>query len=472
MHICKKCITFNALKIKLIQTFSMRKVNTKSSNNNAQLELFEFPDLKKSVEVTFSAPDLSSFGGLHLLHGVNLRQGFISRLASHIVEWRNKDLIVHSLNEMLTQRVFQIAAGYEDADDCDALRHDSMLKMCSGLLPKDGDLCSQPTMTRLENHVSHRELYNMGKEFVRQFIRSYKKVPAKIILDFDDSNSNTYGAQQLSLFNNYYGEYCYMPLFVFEGYSGKLVLPLLRPGRVNKRVNVFGLMKRIITEIRKHWKETVILVRGDAMFCSHEFMEWSQEQYHVQFVTGLSGNKRLNGKSAPWVARAREMFAKDGKDVKMYYRHYYRANTWNRPQWVMTKVECNKDGINVRHVVTSMYTKHPKEIYECFYCKRGDCELYIKELKNGLWADRMSCSNFSANQFRLFMHAAAYVLLLEAKQILFRGSELSHATITTFREKVILSAVRIKELKTKIKVEFVRYHPIRAMMRVALRKAS
>jgi transposase family protein len=118
------------------------------------LELFEFPDLKKPIEVSFTAPDLSSFGGLHLLHGVNLRQGFLTRLASHIMEWRNKDLIVHSLEEMLIQCVFQIAAGYEDADDCDTLRHDNMLKMCTGLLPNDGDLCSQPTMTRLENHVS------------------------------------------------------------------------------------------------------------------------------------------------------------------------------------------------------------------------------------------------------------------------------------------------------------------------------
>lgn len=469
---CKKCITFNVLKIKLIQTFSMRKVNKKSSNINGQLELFEFSDLKKPIEVSFTAPDLSSFGGLQLLHGVNLHQGFLTRLASHIMEWRNKDLIVHSLEEMLTQRVFQIAAGYEDADDCDALRHDSMLKMCSGLLPYGGDPCSQPTMTRLENHVSRRELYNMGKEFVRQFIRSYKKVPAKIILDFDDSNSNTYGAQRLSLFNNYYGEYCYMPLFVFEGYSGRLVLPLLCPGRVSKRVNVFGLMRRIITEIRRHWKDTVILVRGDSMFCSNEFMEWAQTQYHVEFVTGLSGNKRLAPKAAPWVARAKEMFDRDGKDVKLYCRHYYRADKWKRPQWVITKVECNREGTNVRHAVTSMYMKSPKEVHERFYCKRGDRELYIKELKNGLWADRMSCKNFSTNQFRLFMHAAAYVLLLETKQILFRGSELSHATIPNFREKVILTAVRIKEFKTKIKVEFVRDHPIRAMLRMALRKAS
>ena len=139
---------------------------------------------------------------------------------------------------------------------------------------------------------------------------------------------------------------------------------------------------------------------------------------------------------------------------------------------VMTKVECNKEGTNVRHVVTSMYMKSPKEIYERFYCKSGDCELYIKELKNGLGADRMSCANFAANQFRLFMHAAAYALLLETKQILFRDCRLSYATISTFREKVILTAIRIKEFKTKIKVEFVRDHPIRAMMRMTLRKAS
>lgn len=450
----------------------MRKINTNSNKNSTQLELFSFEDLGKPVEVSFTAPDLSSLGGLHLLHGINGRQGFINHLCSFIKDWRNPDLTVHSIKEMVTQRVFQIAAGYEDADDCDALRHDSMLKMCSGLLPKDGDLCSQPTMSRLENHVSRQELYEMCRAFVHQFIRSYKKIPAKIILDFDDSNANTYGAQQLSLFNDYYGEYCYMPLFVFEGYSGKLVLPLLRPGRINKRTNTFGLMKRLITEIRKYWKDTVIIVRGDAMFCSHEFMEWAGCQHHVEYVIGLSGNKVLSDKAEPWVSYAKELFERTGKPVKLYHRHAYRAKSWKRFQWVMTKVEYSSEGSNVRHIVTSMYMKEPKDVYEKWYCKRGNCELYIKELKNGLWADRMSCSRFSANQFRLLLHAAAYVLLLEAKTTLFRGSELAHATISTFREKVLLAAVRITELKTKIKVEYVRDHPIRNDMRLALRRAS
>ena len=450
----------------------MRKITTNPSKKQVQLELFQFSGLKKPVEVSFTAPNLSSFGGLTLLKSVNEHQGFIHRLSKHVIEWRNEHLLVHSIEEMMTQRVFQIAAGYEDADDCDALRNDSMLKMCSGRLPGEVALSSQPTMTRFENHVSHRELYDMGREFVHQFIRSYKKAPVKIILDFDDSNSNTYGAQQLTFFNDYYGEYCYMPLFIFEAYSGKLVLPLLRPGRVNKRLNVSGLMMRVITEIRRSCKDTIIVVRGDSMFCSHEFMEWSKTQHHVQFITGLTGNKVLSEKSEPWVSRARDDFRRDGKPVKRYYRHMYRAGSWNEPQWVITKVEYNSMGYNVRHVVTSMGCKDTRYLYEHWYCNRGNCELYIKELKNGLSADRMSCGRFSANQFRLFMHAAAYVLLLEAKQILFRKTNLANVTIATFREKVILSAVRITEQKTKVKVEFMSNHPIRDKMRAALRRAA
>ncbi len=449
----------------------MCKITTKYSNNKAQLELFQFSDLKKPVEMSFTAPNLSSFGGLALLKSVNEHQNFIHRLSAHVSEWRNEHLLVHSIEEMMTQRVFQIAAGYEDADDCDTLRNDSMLKMCSGRLPGGLALSSQPTMTRFENHVSHRELYNMGREFVHQFIRSYKNVPARIILDFDDSNSNTYGAQQLTFFNDYYGESCYMPLFVFEGYSGKLILPLLRPGRVNKRLNVFGLMRRIITEIRKYWKDTVIVVRGDAMFCSHEFMEWSKTRHHVQFITGLTGNKLLGEKSEPWVSRAGDDFKRDGKPVRRYYRHMYRAGSWNEAQWVITKVEYSSMGYNVRHIVTSMGCKDTRHLYEHWYCNRGNCELYIKELKNGLSADRMSCGKFSANQLRLFMHAAAYVLLLETKQILFRKTSLANVTVATFRETVILSAVRITEQKTKVKVEFIRDHPIRDKMRAALRRA-
>lgn len=208
------------------------------------------------------------------------------------------ELIHHTISDMVRQRVGQIACGYEDANDCDALRHDSALKMLSGCKPSDEDLCSQPTMTRLENHVSNRDLYKMGMLFVENFINSYDKAPKKIIIDADDTNANTYGAQQLTLFNDYYGEYCYMPLLIYEGISGKMILPILRPGRRNKSLNVSKILIRIVTMLRKAWPNCRIELRGDSHFCSHEFMDWVCDQHSILlgFTTGLSSNEVLSEK--------------------------------------------------------------------------------------------------------------------------------------------------------------------------------
>ena len=405
---------------------------------------------------------MTNLGGLPIISRINKSDDLLFHLTRKIVEWRNPKLIDHSIREMVTQRVLQIAAGYEDADDCDVLRNDSMMKLASGRLPGDGALCSQPTMTRLENHVQHKELYDMGWVFVKHFVESYDKEPKRIILDLDDSNSNCYGAQQLSVFNGYYGEYCYMPLFMFEGYSGKLIAAILRPGRTNKRDNVAGLLIRVITYLRKFWPNTEITVRGDGMFSSSEFMEWANGQKRLHYVFGFTGNSRLTERTAAWVARAEEQYRRTGQDVKVYYRFMYRATRWERAQWMVVKIEYGSLGKNVRYVVTDMYDKKPQDVYENCYCKRGNCELYIKEMKDGLRADRMSCGSFYANQFRLFLHAAAYVLLLEVKQRLFAKSELlATAAIITLRKRIILQPARITELKTKIKIEFQRDNPMR-----------
>ena len=206
----------------------MCKINKNKSTEQANSLFSDVFNTEKPVKISFTAPELSNLGGLALVSKAAKDSALIEKFASLIPEWRNELLLVHSIPQLVCQRVMQIAAGFEDADDCDALRHDSILKMCVGRNPNDIPLASQPTMTRLENRMTHRELYNMGQMFVEHFISSYEKEPKRIILDFDDSNSNTYGAQQLTLFNDYYHEYCYMPLFVFEGYSGKLILPILR----------------------------------------------------------------------------------------------------------------------------------------------------------------------------------------------------------------------------------------------------
>ena len=248
----------------------MCKGTTNNRNEQVQTDFFDLFDVKKKVEVSFTAPDMTNLGGLPVLLRVMRDDDFLLRLSRQIHDWRNPDYITHTMSDLITQRVLQIAAGYEDADDCDLLRHDSMMKLAVGRLPGGDDLCSQPTMTRLENHVGVRELYAIGKLFMRHFVESYDKEPDKIVIDLDDSNADTYGCQQLSLFNTFYGGYCYMPLFVFEGISGKLMLPLLRPGRTSKRTNVFRLIRRIRGSLLVIIQ--VIDFTGDppaCVFCSH-----------------------------------------------------------------------------------------------------------------------------------------------------------------------------------------------------------
>lgn len=306
-------------------------------------------------------------------------------------------------------------------------------------------------MSRLENHVGHTELYEMGEAFVGNFIRSYGgDIPARIILDLDDSNSNTYGSQQLTLFNRYYGEYCYMPLFIFEGYSGRMILPLLRPARPNKRANVFGVIRPLVGRLREVWPDTVITVRGDAMFSSHEMFEWADTQRCLHYCVGLTGDSALlnNPQVLTLKAKAQSMFSRDGKPVRLFGQSVYRAQSWKESRWVIFKVEYESRGFNVRFIVTDR-TPHnsadSRNIYERVYCKRGECELWIRELKDGLRIDRMSCTSFSANQFRVFLHAAAYILLWHVRHVLLKGTDAESWTVRTLQLRLLRSAVHITE---------------------------
>jgi hypothetical protein len=308
----------------------MDKNSKNFDTQNTTGELFSlFPVKNTRIEVSFTAPDLSSQGGLLLMKEYEQQCGFIHRLSNCIEDTRSQQFVQHSYYEMFLQRICQIAAGYEDADDSDLLRNDSILKLCSGRLPDDKALSSQPTITRLENKLTAKELYKIGEVFLEEFIRSYKKAPKVIILDCDDSNFNTYGEQQGTLFNDYYGEYCYMPLFIFEGLTGKMILPLLRPGRRNKSVNIYKILRRIINRLRKVWKHTEFIVRGDSHFCCHELMDWNEEQFvesqkfiqwtcqqrDVYFITGLTGNKTLSAITKKWVESAQASFKTHGQPV-------------------------------------------------------------------------------------------------------------------------------------------------------------
>ncbi len=430
----------------------MDKVNKNSENS--QQALFNLPPVqKKNIEISFTGADISSDGGLLLLKECEQQVGIIKSISSCLKDERNSSYVQHSYVQMVTQRIFQIAAGYEDADDCDRLRNDDIIKLCVGKLPNDQDLASQPTMSRFENAHNRGDLYRIGVAFLDNFISSYTEEPPVIILDADDTNSNAYGAQQLSLYNDYYGEACFMPLHIYEGLSGKLVTTILKPGRRSKNVNVFAILSRIISRIRNKWKNTIVIIRGDGHFCNHQLMDWCKNKENISFITGLTGNAKLHKLAQTTIESAVKQYEQTQKPVKMYHSFEYQAKDWNNAQRVVVKVEVNSKGKNIIYIVSDLREWKTKQLYEDGYCARGAMELRIKDHKRYLQSDTMSCMEFGANQFRLFLHSAAYVLFHALQKNILWNTAYAKSTFKTIREKIIKVAAYVKEMKTKIKIE-------------------
>ena len=450
-----------------------------TSNNPKSQEKMLFPlqgtVSDKKIRVDFNAPDISSNGGLMLLG--DMHDSLAWKIGRLIPDLRRQEFTRHTYMEMVSQRVGQILCGYEDANDCDQLRGDSALKMSVGRKPSGADLASQPTMTRLENNVGMKTLYKIGKLFVDDYMASFDKAPKKVVIDADDTNANTYGAQQLTLFNAYYKEYCYMPLLMFDGMTGKLILPLLRPGRRNKSLSVAKIMMRLIEYLHRHWPKTIFELRGDSHFASHEFMDWAYDKWYASYLTGLSGNSALLGLVDKPRRRAENDYAKaqkaeddrynalvkQGHDVKRervvirrYFKLEYKAGTWKHSQRVIAKIEVSAEGTNIRFVVTKNRNNTARTIYK-HYCERGEMELWIKDLKY-FKADRMSCNAYRANYFRLFLYAAAFVMAHRMRHTLFKGTQVERFTMNSLIRRIMLSAVYITERKTFIKISFSPHH--------------
>lgn len=440
--------------------------------------LFSLPQTisDKKIRVDFNAPDISSNGGL-LMVG-NMKDTLAWKIGQQIPDARKKEFVRHSYMEMVSQRIGQILCGYEDANDCNQLRGDSALKMSVGRKPSDADLSSQPTMTRLENNVDSQTLYRIGKLFLDEYISSFDKVPKKVIIDADDTNANTYGAQQLTLFNAYYNEYCYMPLLLFDELTGKLMLPFLRSGRTNKSLSVARIMQRVAEYLHRKWPNTIVELRGDSHFASHEFMDWAHDKWYVRYLTGLSSNSVLLSMVDKPRRRAENDYRKAQKAedekcealsklgiknvryerilVRRYYKLEYKAKSWKFSQRVIAKIEVSADGTNIRFVVTKNRNNKPETVYRR-YCGRGEMELWIKDLKY-FKADRMSCNSYRANYFRLFLYAAAYVLAHRMKHTIFKGTEVERFTMDSLNRRIMLSAVHIIEKKNYIKISFSPHH--------------
>lgn len=427
----------------------------------------------KPVHVTFDGGRLSSDAGVLLLAEIERRLELAERLARCLTDPRSPERVHHTLTEMIRFRMLLIAAGYPDANDCDALRLDPAFKMAVGRPPESGpDLCSQPTMCRLENLPSTTALKRMMAAMVELFCDSFEQVPRRIVLDIDDTCDPAHGHQQLALFHAYYDERCFLPIHVYEATSGKPVAVILRPGKTPDGAEVTVVLRHVIGAIRQRWPKVDILVRGDSHYGRPEAMAWC-ERHRVAYVFGLAGNKVLLARVAALAeAAALERVEGEAAKVRRYDEFRYAAKSWDVERRVIARVEASDQGSDSRFVVTNLRGA-PRWLYEDVYCARGQAENLIKAHKRHLASDRTSCTKATANQFRLVLHTAAYWLLHTLRGLAPKRSFWRDAQFDTLRLAFIKVAGRVTELATRIKVALPSSYPDRdSLILLAARAAK
>jgi Transposase DDE domain group 1 len=427
----------------------------------------------KPVHVTFDGGRLTSDAGVLLLAEVERRLELAERLARCLTDPRSPDRVRHTLAEMIRFRTLLIAAGYPDADDCDALRIDPAFKMAVGRLPETGkDLCSQPTMCRLENLPGPIALKRMMAAMVELFCDSFKEVPRRIVLDIDDTCDPAHGQQQLALFHAHYDERCFLPIHVYEALSGKPVAVILRPGKTPDGAEVMLVLRHVVGAIRRRWPRVDILVRGDSHYSRPEAMSWC-ERNRVAYILGLAGNKVLLARVAGLAEDAAiGRIEGEATKVRRLSEFIYAAKSWTTQRRVIARVEASDRGTDTRFIVTNL-TGTPQWLYETVYCARGQAENLIKAHKRHLASDRTSCTKATANQFRLVLHTAAYWLLHELRSLAPRTSFWRDAQFDTIRLGLIKVAARVTELATRIKLALPSSYPYRdSLMLLAARAAK
>jgi len=416
----------------------------------------------KPVHVAFDGGRMTSDAGILLLAAIEQRLGIAERLTDCIEDPRAPERVRHGLAEMIRYRALLIAAGYPDGNDCDALRADPAFKMAVGRLPESGaDLCSQPTISRLENLPGATALKRMMAAMVELFCDSFEEVPRRILLDIDDTEDRVHGGQQLALFNAHYDSRCFLPIHIYEATTGKPVAVILRPGKTPDGAEVALVLRHVIGHIRARWPAVEIVVRGDSHYGRAQAMAWC-ERKGIGYIFGLAGNPVLLRQVSPLAEDAAlGHIAGEAEKVRRYGDFRYAARSWNVERRVVARVEAGPQGADSRFIVTNL-PGLPKALYEKVYCARGQAENLIKAHKLHLASDRTSCTKATANQFRLLIHTAAYWLLLSLRGLAPRTSFWRDAQFDTIRLCLIKVAGRVTEMVTRIKIALPTAFPYQA----------
>jgi hypothetical protein len=406
----------------------------------------------KSVIARFDGGHLSSDGGLLVLREVERRLDVAQRLAACIADPRDPNRVVHRLDEIIRFRLLMIAAGYEDGNDADRLRTDPVFKLAMERLTADAALCSQSTISRLENLPDTRALLRMGRTMVDLYCASFRQVPSKIVLDVDDTFDAVHGEQQLRLFNSHYDEYGFQPIVVFDG-DGRFIAALLRPAKRPSGREIRAFLRRLVRQVRANWPRVEILIRADSHYCCPEVLSWCRGN-GVDYLFGVAPTSTLRRHVERLEASTAARFAalRSTDKLRRFTEFYDAAASWSRVERIIARIEAGPDGVDTRFIVTSLPGGSARALYERRYCERGQAENHIKSWKRHLAADRTSCTSATANQFRLFLHAGAYWLMWSLRALMPRRSSWRTAQFDTLRLRLIKLAVRVVELKARIKL--------------------
>lgn len=420
----------------------------------------------KPILLGFNGADMSSDAGLTLLREIERQTGLAQRLASCMVDPRDPAKVQHSLDDIIRFRIMMIAAGYEDGNDADSLRHDPSFKIALERGPETGAaLCSQPTISRMENQPDARALIRMSAEMVRFYCQSFPCAPGRIVLDIDDTFDAVHGNQQLRLFNAFYDEYGFQPIVVFDG-DGRLVGALLRPARRPKGAESAAHIRRLIRQIRRHWPKTEILLRADSHYCTPQVLDLC-DKLGLRYVFGLSKNPRLAENILPLEASTAARYSSNpGQKMRRFKTFSYAARSWSKPRRVIARVEVGPKGRDTRYIVTNLEGGRGKHLYEKIYSARGQAENHIKAWKAHLAADRTSCSKANANQMRLMLHGCAYWIWWKLRAACPKRSPWRRAQFDTLRLNLIKLAATIVEKKTRIIVTLPASCPRQGLLRL------
>lgn len=443
---------------------------------------FEFQELKKQKVVgIFNGGTITSDGGSLLLREVETKVGILEKFSGCFKDYRNKELIEHTVYELVSQRVYGICLGYEDLNDHDVLRHDPLLALLSGKKDPTGQnrrraqdrgkaLAGKSTLNRLEltpeeiQTPKARKIVLQPKEvedlFVEIFMKLEGKEPEEIILDLDATDDLIHGMQEGRFFHGYYGNYCYLPLYIFCG--DHLLCAKLRTSNRDGSDGALEEIQRIVAQIRRQWQEVRIVLRADSGFCRDGLMSWAEKQYQVDYVFGLPKNERLKAELQEAMAQAKAEHTQTGQPARRFVDFAYQTrDSWSRERRVIGKAEYMDKGENPRFVVTSLSKERMEasRLYEDCYCARGDMENRIKEQQLDLFSDRTSTETMRANQLRLWFSSVAYTLIHALRMLGLAATEFAQAQCGTIRNKILKIGAQVKVSVRRVLVSFAGSYP-------------